>query len=250
MLPEVKKLFSNHLVLNSIGSFDCDEVLTFYDEFVWELSDIKQMHRYLDQGAKYDVCRNSPIDLVRDGVEKLADKNKPFFLAETGAVNNCHSGPFRYYNSDHRGIIFCDTVYTPIFCGAAGCGHIWHWDGRYLESKNLYKYFKPIEILCENVEFDKEGFETGVFEDDDIILLYIKGKTKTLGYLRNKHDNWKNVLRDMKPEKVVDKKTIPFEFDGELSLINIWDGETADISADSGNICVKNLRYGMFLKFE
>lgn len=82
------------------------------------------------------------------------------------------------------------------------------------------------------------------------ITLYIKGKTKTLGYLRNKHDNWKNVLRDLLPEKIVDKKLIPLEFDGSLSLVNIWDGETANITLSGDDLCVEKLRYGMLLRFE
>lgn len=251
MLPNVKKLFPNQLVFNSLGSFDCADVLNYYNEFVWEFSDIKQMHRYLDQGAGYTICHGSPIDFICDGVEKLAEPQKPFFLAETGAVNNCHSGPFRYYSADHRGIIFCDTVYTPIFCGAAGCGHIWHWDADYVESKNLYKSFKPIQILTENIAFDKEHFTTERYEDDEIVLLLLKGDNVTLGYLRNKNDTWQNILRDLKPEKPIENKKIRFvESKKNMKIINIMEDTSNKIFYNDNSLEIKYMKYGAFLKFE
>ena len=243
MLPEVKKLFPRQLVMNSLGSFDSEWSKSSYEDFCWELSDIKQMHRYLDQGAPYRICNDSPIELLRDGIEVLSDPEKPFLVAETGAVNDCHSGPFRYYLSDHDGLLFCDLVYTPIFCGAAGCGHIWHWDGRYVEAKNLYRFYKPLKELIADVEFDREDFTPDVIEDEDVILLILRGKTTALGYLRNKHFNWQNVLRDLKEVEPVNC-TLP-EITGNIKLIPIWGDETAKLS-DSR---ITDLKRGILLKF-
>lgn len=248
MLPKVKELFKRHLVMNSLGSFDCDGVYELYKNFVWELSDIKQVHRYLDQGSGYEICHDDTIALIRDAVVRLAEPNKPFIVAETGAVNNCHSGPFRYYNADHNGMIFCDLIYTPIFCCAAGCGHIWHWDGRYVESKNLYKYFKPIEILSRGIEFDREEFRSFVYEDDEFILLILRGKNSVLGYLRNKSYNWKNILRDLKDESIISKKVIYIPLYEQLEVINIWDDETAELSTEHDMLFVNNLKYGVLFK--
>lgn len=249
MLPKVKKLFPRQLVMNSLGSFDSDGVLDSYNKFVWELSDIKQMHRYLDQGAAYNICHEDPMALLRDGINILADPNKPFMVAETGAVNNCHSGPFRYYSADHNGMLFCDLVYTPLFCGSASCGHIWHWDSRYVESKNLYRYFRPLSILCEGVVFDCEDFHPEVYEDDEVILLLLRGKHTTLGYFRNKSYNWMNILRDLKPHTTVCEKNINIPLDGNSETINIWDGETAKIKYDGSSLKVSYLKYGILIKF-
>lgn len=242
MLPEVKKLFPRQLVMNSLGSFDSEGAARAYESFCWELSDIKQLHRYLDQGAPYEVCHDSPIKLIRDGVSLLAEPEKPLLVAETGAVNDRHSGPFRYYLSDHNGLLFCDLVYTPLFCGAAGCGHIWHWDGRYVEAKNLYRLYKPLcELIC-GVDFDREGFVSEYIEDDETILMLLRGKNVTLGYLRNKSYSWQNVLRDMKDiEPVKEKKT---GLSGNIRLIRIWESETAVL--DGG--VVRDLSRGVFIK--
>lgn len=48
MLLEVKKLFPNTMVVNSVGSLDAEYVLDMYQSFPWDKCDFKQMHRYLD----------------------------------------------------------------------------------------------------------------------------------------------------------------------------------------------------------
>lgn len=250
MLPIVKKLFPQHLVMNSLGSCDSDHIVKLYKEFVWEYSDIKQMHRYLDQGSADPICHENPIALVWDGIQRLADPEKPFLVAETGAVNNCHSGPFRYYNADHRGMIFCDTVYTPIFCGAAGCGHIWHWDGRYVESKNLYRHFKPIQQLLTNIEFDKEHFIPEKWEDEHLTLLLLRGTHVTLGYLRNNHDNWMNVLRDLLQDQPIRNYHIPLSAPASMMVLDIMDDHSNKISYADGYLNVDYMNYGVLLRFE
>ena len=133
ILPEVKKLFPKNLVCNSLGSFDSEFAKEIYNSFCWDKSDFVQIHRYLDQGAPYGDCRENMLDVVKGAFEKMTS-DKPVFLAETGAVNNCHSGPFKFYVNDDRGILFADSVYTPVFLKSAGTGIIWHWDERYVES--------------------------------------------------------------------------------------------------------------------
>ncbi len=247
MLPAVRALFPHHLVMNSLGSFDSENSDRVYHSFCWERSDLMQMHRYLDQGAPDKTCNSSPIELIRDGISRLKGDDKPFFVAETGAVNDRHSGPFRYYAADHRGILFCDLVYTPLFCGAAGCGHIWHWDERYLEAKNLYPYYAPLAKLCEGVAFDREGFRSEVYEDGEAILLTLVGKTVTLGYLRNKADSWQTTLRDLRPVPEASPKRYPIP--GTPEIIPIWQDESARLTPSGGGLLAEHLTHGLFLKW-
>ncbi len=241
MLPKVKALFPRQLVINSLGSFDADAVLKIYRDFPWDCSEVMQMHRYLDQGASYTVCHEDPIELIRDGIQKLAAADKPFFVAETGAVNDCHSGPFRYYTCDHDGMLFCDCVYTALFCGAAGCGHIWHWDERYVESKNLYGLFKPLSQLTQGIDFAAEGFQPDFVQDDRTTLLLLRGKSVTLGYLRNRTYNWRDVLRDgLTPEPL--DYTLPLE--GKCTLVPIREMPRLD------GRTVRGLGFGLLFKVE
>ena len=247
MLPKVKKLFPDNMVINSLGSLDCEYALNSYNDFCWELCDFKQMHRYLDQGAKYVDSTVNPIEVIQKGISLIKDDSRPLFVAETGAVNNCHSGEFKYYSCDDRGIIFVDCVYTPVFLGSAGCGNMWHWDERYIESKNLYKYFKPLAAMVGNIDFQNEDFESIDYSDDDAYILILKGKKASFGFIRNASDCWQNVLRDFRNVTVIKEKEIPFDCTS-ITEFKIWEDDSTDISVADGRIKIKNLLYGTMFK--
>lgn len=241
-LPKLKKIFDKHMVINSLGSLDCEETVGIYHNFCWDKSDFVQVHRYIDQGAPFEIC-NNPIEMIQDGVSQFMKYEKPVLVAETGAVDDCHSNHFRFYSSDDRGLIFADTVYTPVFYGSCGIGNIWHWDDRYLESKELYKMFRPVADLCRGVDFVHEEFCVRDYSDDNAYILELAGKTTQLLYIRNKSDNWQNVLRDLKEPEIVERIILPDNLK-DAEIISIWDNETANLQ----NNILCNLKYGTFIK--
>ena len=195
------------------------------------------------------VCRDSMIDLVRDGLARISDPSKPTVFSESGAVNDCHSGPFPHYLSDHRGMLFCDAVYPPIFLGSADCGNIWHWDARYVESKNLYPLYRPLRSLCRGISFDDERFVSNVIENEDIILLLLRGKTTTVGYLRNKSECWQNLLRDGKESTPIKDKSIPLAVDGALKVYKIHKDDTDRLFYENGMLHIQSLDFGVLLRW-
>lgn len=243
-LPEVKKMFPKHLVTNSYGSLDCEKTKVLYKNFCWEETDFVQVHRYIDQGAPYEIC-NYPVEMMKDAVTELMCFDKPVLVAETGAVDDAHSGVFRFCSTDNRGIIFADTVYTPAFCGSCGIGNIWHWDNRYVESKNLYKMFKSVAKVFENIDFQKEIFEIKDFSDDNVYMLALCGKSTQILYIRNKKDTWQNVLRDLNETEIIKKIKLPVNAKN-AEIINIWDEETAYMKNNE----INDLKYGVFVKSE
>lgn len=247
MLPEVKKLFPKNLVCNSLGSLDCESAKSQYNSFCWDKSDFVQIHRYLDQGAQFADCTDTPFDAVKNAFE-LVKNDKPIFIAETGAVNNCHSGPFKFYVSDDRGIIFADAVYTPVFLKSAGTGNIWHWDERYVEFKNLYSMFKPIKELMSGIDLEKEHFVSMDFSNDAVSLLLLKGTSVSLGYIRNKADNWKNTLRDMRPVKPVDKFNFRLKGAADICCFDIWNDDTTTAKVINSVVSFENILYGTLFK--
>lgn len=247
ILPKVQSMFPKHLVVNSLGSLDLELAKQMYDNFCWDKVSFVQIHRYLDQGAGYDDCHSSPIDMIRGAFERI-DTDKPVYIAETGAVNNCHSGPFKFYVNDDDGIIFTDTVYTPVFMKSCGAGSVWHWDERYVEAKNLYGLFKPLSVLTSNTEFDKEDFEPLSISDKNINVLLLKGKTVTLGYIRNTDYNWENVLRDLKNVSSVDVFKISLDSIKSIELIPVWDNDKTSAVFDSESVTFKNITIGALFK--
>ena len=248
ILPRVKALFPYQLVTNSLGSLDCDRTAESYKRFPWNKTDVLQIHRYLDQGAPYTVCGESPIPSIKEAFEFMRTVERPILLAETGAVNNCHSAEFKYYSADDRGIIFVDCVYTPFFVGSAGCGNIWHWDRRYVESKNLYTYFNPLVTLLENVDFAAEGFESLDMSTDKAHILVLKGSETTLGFVRNKSDCWMNTLRDMNEP---DETDVYIGTDkSAIDVIPIWQDDTYCLESDGDNVVIRGIRYGFLFRYK
>ena len=241
MMPKCKKLAPDNLWVNSLGSLDAEYVQNMYDFYLKNTEDdFIQFHRYLDQGARLNCCQ--PCDFTGEGIKRVQKDNRPILLAETGAVNDCHSGPFRYYSADHRGIIFADCVYTPFFCGSAGCGNIWHWDERYVESKNLYHMYQKFSEFVHGIALDEEQFVCRNCSDDRVWMYLLVGKTVTLGYIRNKSDSWDKILRDgQQPEPL---QAIELPRADKSALYPIWPGETAEAAGNQ----IQNLRYGVFLK--
>lgn len=197
MLNKVRAFSPRNLVVNSLGSYDREEFLGDYMIPFRDSSAMPfmQIHRYLDQGAPLEICGGDPVDFVADAFERIACAEKPCVLNETGAVNDRHIGPFRFYPCDDDGLIFTDLTYAPFFCGSASSGHMWHWE-YYIEPKNLWTMFKPFHDMLEDIEADAEHFVPGRMDTDSAHVLTLTGKKHDLYYVRSRAASWQAVLRD------------------------------------------------------
>ncbi len=222
LLREVKAASPRNLVTNSLGSFDYDGFQALQDAFKMPEMDFQQVHRYLDQGASLEICRCDTVTLAVDAVQRARRADLPVLLAETGAVNDCHSGPFRYYVADHDGLIFHDTTYAAFFAGAAGSGHIWHWD-RYVDQKNLWPDFRALADALRGVAVDREQFEPIDLSTDTYWCLALRGRTAGLLWLRNRADRWDHVLRDsLVPPHIDDARIDLSAFSGPISRAELF----------------------------
>ncbi|NLX71029.1 MAG: hypothetical protein GX024_09110 [Clostridiales bacterium] len=220
MLPEIKKRSPRNLVTNSLGSFDETWKQKVQDSFRdMEEMEFQQVHRYLDQGAPWDISTEDPVLFSVDAVVRSRREDKPVILTETGAVNDRHTGPFRFYLCDHKGLIFHDVTYPAFFAGAAGSGHIWHW-GEYVEAKNLWKYYKPLKDVLEGVKVDQERFKTADYSSSDVWILALEGENHTLLFVRNKSDRWDYILRDGLEPQLITGLTITI--DGAVNAEAYW----------------------------
>jgi len=203
MLAELHRLFPKNLCMQSLGSHDGDWSRKYYPRMmVMPGNDVAQVHRYLDCGASNAIC-HGPVDLLAaDAVREILmlDPKKPVLLAESGAVEPRHAGPFKLYAKDTDGMLLHDVLFAPFFAGAAGPGHIWHWDA-YVAKNNLWWHFGRFATVVEGIDPPAEGFTAAELPHPTLRVRVLKGRRTFLAWLRDPENTWQAELAEGKPPR-------------------------------------------------
>ena len=239
MLAELHKRFPKNLAMQSLGSYDVENKKNSYRRLC-ELpgNDVLQVHRYLDLGASWKICSEPVALLAAEAVKDLLALKipKPVLLAEAGAVEPNHSGPFQLYKKDKYGIILHDVLFAPFFAGAAGPGHCWHWD-QYVAPNNLWFQFGRFAAAVEGLDPPAENFRPFELDNERLFLYGLEGKTKTLVWCRDKLNTWKTELDEEKPPETLTDLTIDLDAKGKrVRFYDPWENRRTDGKADNGKI--------------
>jgi len=201
MLAALHERFPKNLAVQSLGSFDQESKTQQYRSLCSiQGNDIAQVHRYLDLGARLEAC-HGPVDvLAADAVATLLgfDSGKPVLLAESGAVEPSHSGPFKLYGQDKAGIILHDVLFAPFFAGAAGPGHCWHWDG-YVARNDLWRHFGRFAQAVKDIDPPAEQFRPIRIEHPRLRIYALSGRHTLLAWCRDMENTWRTELAEGKP---------------------------------------------------
>lgn len=204
MLPILKSIFPNHLVMQSLGSFDNKKQIETYRLFMTlPTNEVAQVHRYLDPGASWDICHASMDTLAANSVAEIRNwiTDKPVILSEVGAVKANHAGPSLLYETDTTGILLHDLLFAPYFSGAAGPGQSWHWD-YYIEKNNLWWHFGRFSEAIKNTDPVKENYIPFYLQTDSIRFYGLNGETHTLIWCRDALSNWQTELEKQKSPEI------------------------------------------------
>jgi hypothetical protein len=205
MLPELHRLFPKNLAMQSLGSYDWERKRESYKALCsLEGNDILQVHRYLDPGAPWEVCHGPVAEFTVAAVRDLQSFGirKPILVAESGAVEPRHAGPFKLYAKDREGMILHDVLFAPFFAGAAGPGHIWHWDV-YVDRNNLWWHYGRFAAVVKDLDPPAEGFEPFELPHSRMMILGLKGRHTTLLWCRDRENTWQTELaNDKEPELI------------------------------------------------
>ena len=205
MLAELRRLFPENLVTQSLGSFDNASKRERYRRVsLMKDNDFANVHRYLDLGASLQIC-HGPVDvLAADSIRELQNfkPSKPIILAESGAVEPSHTGPFKLYKKDKDGIILHDILFAPFFAGAAGTGQNWHWD-HYVAANNLWFQFDRFAEAIEGIDARAEVFEPIEIDHRRLRIYALRGRHILLIWCRDKQHTWKTELAQSEPPAMV-----------------------------------------------
>jgi len=211
MLAELKRLFPKNLVTQSLGSFDNASKRQRYRRVsLMKDNDFANVHRYLDLGASLEICKG-PVDLLAaDAIQELRnfECGKPIILAESGAVEPGHAGPFKLYKADRAGIILHDIIFASFFAGAAGTGQNWHWD-HYVAANNLWFQFNRFAEAIKGIDPPAEAFEPIRIDHQRLRIYALKGKHTLIAWCRDRQNTWETELARSEPPATVSDAVIP-----------------------------------------
>jgi hypothetical protein len=256
MLKEVKKRFPENLVMQSFGSFDNENVRPYYKRLIlmpW--NEVAQVHRYLDLGARMEVC-HEPMDIIcSSAVSEIKSYNpvKPVILAETGAVEPSHSGPSKFYPADTAGILLHDILFAPFFSGSAGAGMSWHWES-YVDKNHLWYHFGRFHNVIEDIDPVAENFIYTKFEIDRLRVYSMRGSKTKLLWIRDKNNTWQSELRDGKAPELItgqdmDLKTPGIDnTSGPIEIYDPWQDKWTTVKAEGSIIVLPDFRRSLIVR--
>ncbi len=252
MLAELKKLFPHNMVTQSLGSFDNDSKRPRYQRLcLMKDNDFANVHRYLDLGASLEVCKG-PVDiLAADAIHEMQNFTsvKPILLAESGAVEPGHSGPFKLYGKDKAGIILHDILFAPFFAGAAGSGQVWHWD-QYVAANNLWFQFDRFAETVKDIDPAAEAFEPMNIDQARLQIYVLKGKHTLLAWCRDKQNTWQTELAESKPPTTVENVAIslPESNQAAVSFYDPWSNKWTQGQAKANKIALPDFTRSLVIK--
>jgi hypothetical protein len=244
MLAELHRLFPKNLAMQSLGSFDHARKRDRYIRLCkMPGNDVLQVHRYLDLGASLDVCRGPADVLAADAVGELlaSGVRKPVLLAESGAVEPSHTGPFKLYQKDRAGIILHDVLFAPFFAGAAGPGHCWHWEV-YVDRLDLWHHFGRFADVVRDIDPPAETFRPERLSHTRLRILALKGRKTFLAWCRDTENNWRSELEKGEPPGVLENLTLDPDLEPgwiqgcTVSVYDPWKGSWTGSSLDDGRL--------------
>jgi len=258
MLDALHRQFPKNLATQSQGSFDQQRKVELYRSLCSiPGNDIAQVHRYLDLGAGLEIC-HGPMDiLTADAVTTLLGfkTGKPVLLAESGAVEPSHSGPFQLYAQDRAGILLHDVLFAPFFAGAAGPGQCWHWD-MYVARNNLWRHFGCFAKSVRGLDPPAEGFRPVRIEHPRLRIYALAGRRTLIAWCRDRENTWRAELADSKPPERLENQSIVIPADllpedaGQIRVYDPWVDQWSDGRLEDGRLALPPFTRSIVFRIE
>lgn len=255
MLPELKRRWPHHLALQSLGSYDRQSNRDSYRTLcLLKNNDVAQVHRYLDEGASWEIC-HGPIDvLAAQAVRELIafESGKPIILTETGAVKPRHTGCSELYAKDPEGTLLHDMLFAPFFSGAAGTGHGWWWR-QAIETPNLWYHFARFAETVKAIAPPAEAFRPLTIPHDRLRIYALAGRATCLPWCRDARNDWRTELADgKKPETLsdveIDVSNLDLPAKATVQTYDPWTDTWQQANLSDGTVKIPALRRSIVVR--
>ena len=255
MLKELHTVFPKNMATQNLGSLDRESKLELYNK-IWQIpqNDFAQVHRYLDQGAPWEVCRG-PMDILgADAIRQYSTFQlaKPILLAECGAVEPHHAAPSKLYEIDREGVLLHDLLFAPFFAGSAGCGQSWHWYF-YVDKHDLWHHFGRFAAAVRGIDPGREHFQPELIDHPRLRVYVLKGKTTTLAWCRDKQSDWNSELLEKQPAVPLVDVAFPTTGLGKPDARTVeayapWEDQGTTVAIDDNSITLPRFTRSLVLR--
>jgi hypothetical protein len=174
-------------------------------------------------------------------------------LAESGAVEPSHTGPFKLYAKDTNGVILHDVLFAPFFAGAAGPGHIWHWDA-YVAKYNLWWHFGRFAEAVRGIDPPAEHFQPTTLPHERLDVAVLEGTRTWLIWCRDSKNDWRSELANDTPPEMLSGAAIDLG-DKAGSLVGAkvrrydpWRNRWSDAEIAGGKIALPEFQRSLVVK--
>ena len=257
MLPELKRRWPHNLAIQSLGSYDWERKRDSY-RTLCQLADndVAQVHRYLDEGAGWEVC-HGPVDvLAAQAVHELIafEAGKPIILTETGAVKPRHTGCSELYAKDSEGTLLHDMLFSPFFSGAAGTGHVWWWR-QAIETPNLWYHFARFAEAVKDIDPPAEDFQPVTVSHDRLRIYGLSGRTAFIAWCRDARSDWKSELVEGRPPETlshieIDVSSVRLPNDASARAYDPWNDTWQHIALHDSIVTIPAVRRSVVVRIE
>jgi hypothetical protein len=253
MLGELRRRMPAALAMQSLGSLDRAERRAAYRALAaLDDNQVLQVHRYLDLGADLAECRGSMAVVAASAVAEVLPLSgrRPVILAETGAVEPRHTGPFRLYRRDVEGVLLHDLLFAPFMSGAAGPGQPWHWDA-YVGPMNLWHHFRRFADVIDHIDIPAERFEPIALPHERLITLALIGRRTVLVWCRDRESDWRTELDEGRPASRLTGMSVAVpgvSNRDEIRVYDPWAGRWDEATLTGGRIALPDFSRSVALR--
>ena len=236
----------HHLIDNSLGS-------TTVWPGLWQLPRINLV-MYHDYGGRDLYKGRSQVGIYANAIRNLLGFHKPVLLEECGLVANNwganpHTNAYKWPSAakDTHGYAFHEALWIPFFCGAAGGGMHWWWDGM-IDPYNYYPQYLPLAKFFKGIPLAQAPMPpiTTMTSVNNLKCFARGNKWGVAAWVWNHADKWENLVINHHRPAWVKGASVTFPTGGAgrflVECMNTWTGEVLlrrNINAVRGSLTVR-----------
>ncbi len=166
-----------------------------------------------------------------------------------------HTGPFALYQKDEAGIVLHDVLFAPFFAGAAGPGHIWHWDV-YVDRMDLWHHFGRFAEAIRGIDPPAEQFKPQRVPHRDLRVLALAGRTTFLAWCRDPQNTWETELAEGRPPREIRGASVDVDLPPDwpsgasARVYNPWMDGWCEVAVEGGRIELPPFSRSLVVKVE